>query len=62
MAILATIPAVAEPVVVPGEAFGVGPVAAALAEKCQPDCIVLNREDWTKLIEKLKAEIAKKNI
>lgn len=57
--------AVAEPVVVPAEAFTVPQVAAALAQKCQPDCIVMNREDWLALMEKFKAAVkeeAKKNI
>lgn len=52
--LLTSVAAVAEPVVVPGEAFGIPPVAAALEQKCQPDCIVMNREDWAALIEKLK--------
>lgn len=65
LAMLAPIAAVAEPVVVPAEAFTVPQVAAALAQKCQPDCIVMNREDWAALMEKFKAAVkeeAKKNI
>jgi hypothetical protein len=44
----------AEPVVVPGEAFLVPQVAAALEQKCAPDCIVMNRADWTEMLEKLQ--------
>lgn len=48
----------AEPVVVPAEAFTTPEVASALATKCNPDCLVLDRADWTALLAKMQAAIA----
>lgn len=54
-----------EPAVVPSEAFVQPEVAAVLAKKCSPDCLVLDRADWAALVEKMKAyakELAKKTV
>jgi hypothetical protein len=65
LAAFAAVLAHSEPVVLPSEAFVQPEVAAALAQKCQPACIVLDKADWVALIEQMKAyakELAKKSI
>ena len=58
LAILASsITAVAEPIVVPAEAFTTPEIAAAIAKKCDPDCLVLDRKDWTEILAKIKEAI-----
>lgn len=49
--------AVAQPIVVPVEQFKTPKVNAALAAKCVPDCLVLDRKDWTELMQKVQEAI-----